>query len=75
VVLGHWNLAVLGFTDGAFTGKNLLELNPDLQIVTWLFQVMPLFFIVGGFTNAMSWTSSRERGLTYGSWLAARAPA
>ena len=73
VVLGHWNLAVLGFTDGAFTGKNLLELNPDLQIVTWLFQVMPLFFIVGGFTNATSWTSSRERGLTYGGWLAARA--
>src|SRR4026208_286829 len=63
VVLGHWTMAVLGYRDGRFSGQNLLELNPDLQILTWLFQVMPLFFIVGGFTNRGSWgTAERPRG-------------
>ena len=56
---------MLGFTDGEFTGENLLELNPDLQILTWVFQVMPLFFIVGGFTNGTSWVSTRRRGTSY----------
>jgi fucose 4-O-acetylase-like acetyltransferase len=72
VVVGHWMLAVLGFTDGEFTGHNLLELEPDLQLLTWLFQVMPLFFIVGGFTNATSWASAQARGTSYGGWLAAK---
>jgi fucose 4-O-acetylase-like acetyltransferase len=72
VVLGHWMMAVLGYADGKFTGKNLLEVDPHLQILTWVFQVMPLFFIVGGFSNAASWTSARERGESYADWLRAR---
>ena len=72
VVLGHWLMAVLGYEDGAFTGSNLLELDADLQILTWVFQVMPLFFIVGGFTNARSWRSASRRGTRYADWLRAR---
>ncbi len=72
VVLGHWTMAVLGYRNGAFTGSNLLELNPDLQIVTWVFQVMPLFFIVGGFTNGGSWASAHRRGERYADWLRAK---
>ncbi len=72
VVLGHWLMAVLGYRDGAFTGENLLELNPDLQWLTWIFQVMPLFFIVGGFSNAPSWISARARGTSYADWLRGR---
>jgi len=72
VVLGHWLMAVLGFSDGKFTGSNLLELDPSFQILTWAFQVMPLFFIVGGFTNATSWASATQRGLGYADWLRAR---
>jgi hypothetical protein len=34
---------------------------------------MPVFFIVGGFTNAASWRSARERGVGYADWLRARA--
>ena len=73
VVLGHWTMAVLGYTDGAFTGKNLFEIEPNLQIVTWVFQVMPLFFIVGGFTNGTSWISSQRRGTSYADWLRGKA--
>jgi fucose 4-O-acetylase-like acetyltransferase len=72
VVLGHWLMAVLGYRDGTFTGENLLEIDPGLQILTWIFQVMPLFFIVGGFTNAISWNSAQARGTSYAGWLQAR---
>jgi fucose 4-O-acetylase-like acetyltransferase len=72
VVIGHWLLAVLGFRDGSFVGENLLELAPDLQIATWIFQVMPIFFLVGGYTNAISWESASSRGESYGGWLRAR---
>lgn len=72
VVLGHWLMAVLAWRDGRFTGDNLLELDPDLQILTWAFQVMPIFFIVGGFTNGGSWASASRRGTTYAAWLRAR---
>ncbi len=72
VVLGHWLIAVLGFRDGAFVGENLLEIFPDVQIATWVFQVMPIFFLVGGYTNALSWESATRRGESYGDWLRAR---
>jgi fucose 4-O-acetylase-like acetyltransferase len=72
VVLGHWLLAVLGYRDGAFVGENLLEIAPEFRIATWLFQVMPIFFLVGGYTNAISWDSAMRRGESYGDWLRAR---
>jgi fucose 4-O-acetylase-like acetyltransferase len=72
VVVGHWLLAVLGFRDGEFVGENLLELEPDLQVATWVFQVMPIFFLVGGYTNAISWASAVRRGQSYADWLRAR---
>ena len=72
VVVGHWLMAVLGWHDGAFTGKNLLEIATWTHILTWIFQVMPIFFIVGGFTNAGSWLSASERGVNYADWLRAR---
>jgi Acyltransferase family len=37
-----------------------------------VFQVMPLFFIVGGFSNTASWTSAKARGESYGDWVRAR---
>jgi hypothetical protein len=73
VVLGHWTMAVLSYHDGKFVGQNLLEIDPWTHILTWIFQVMPIFFIVGGFTNAHSWRSASERGVSYADWLRARA--
>ena len=73
VVLGHQLMAVLAYRQGSFTGKNLLEIDPGLQWLTWILQVMPLFFIVGGFTNSISWSSAQSRGKSYADWLRARA--
>ncbi|WP_405872499.1 acyltransferase [Streptomyces zaomyceticus] len=51
VVLGHWLMAAVT-TDGQV--GNLLAVVPELQVVTWLFQVMPVFFFVGGFSHALA---------------------
>ena len=40
--------------DGSIAGRNALELAPPMSWITWIFQVMPLFFVVGGFSSAVS---------------------
>ncbi|MFH8840748.1 acyltransferase [Streptomyces sp. NPDC017868] len=51
VVLGHWLMAAVT-ADGQV--GNLLAVVPELQVVTWVFQVMPVFFFVGGFSHALA---------------------
>ena len=72
VVFGHWLMAAITFEDGAIVPGHLLELASWTHPLTWVFQVMPLFFFVGGYSNALSWRSARRRDETYGSWLRAR---
>ncbi len=73
VVYGHWLIAVVAYSDGVLEAGNLLTLAPQTQYLTWLFQVMPLFFLVGGYANAASWRSASRRGTRYPTWLRARA--
>ncbi len=54
VVLGHWLMAAV--TAGGSVG-NLLAVVPELQVLTWALQVMPVFFFVGGFSHALSYRS------------------
>ncbi|MFD8209184.1 acyltransferase [Streptomyces sp. NPDC059695] len=65
VVLGHWLMAAVT-ADGQV--GNLLAVVPELQAVTWVFQVMPVFFFVGGFSHALA-HRSRPR---YAAFLRAR---
>ena len=73
VVLGHWILAYITVEDGQLQAERLLILVPETQWLTWLFQVMPLFFFVGGLANAIGWESSQRRGEGYVNWLRKRA--
>ncbi|MFE3327631.1 acyltransferase [Streptomyces sp. NPDC059176] len=57
VVLGHWLMAAVT-ADGV---GNLLAVVPELQLLTWALQVMPVFFYVGGFSHALSYRSLRRR--------------
>jgi len=61
VVLGHWLAAVVLVRDGELVTGRLHALVPPTQWGTWVFQVMPVFFIVGGFVNARSWSQARLR--------------
>jgi hypothetical protein len=61
VVLGHalaWDVS---------TGEpaSVLDLRPDLRWVTWLLQVLPLFFAAGAVSNLASW---RRRGVEEDFW-------
>jgi len=72
VVTGHWLVATVWYHDGSFVAGDLLELRPNTQWMTWIFQVMPIFFIVGGYANAVSLESARRRDVGYAGWLATR---
>lgn len=73
VVLGHWLVAapLVGF-DGALGGASALSASPLLQGLTWVFQVMPIFFIVGGAAHAAAWQRHRDRGGRRTDWIRRR---
>ncbi|MDX1515637.1 MAG: acyltransferase [Woeseiaceae bacterium] len=72
VVFGHWLIATAWYVDGELQTGHLLRDQPQTQWLTWLFQVMPIFFIVGGYSNAVSLDSAREKGVAYAEWLVTR---
>lgn len=71
VVAGHWLIATVVREDGRLRGTNALAAMPWLQLLTWVFQVMPVFFVVGGFANLRSLEAGEGRDV--GAFLAARA--
>lgn len=72
VVVGHWLVAAPYMQDGAVVGGHLLGILPWTQWLTWLFQVMPLFFFVGGFSNGISWAATQAKGGTFSDWYGGR---
>lgn len=72
VVFGHWLIAAVTIEDGTVVPGHLLDMATWTHPLTWILQVMPVFFFVGGFSNALSWRSARRTGETYGGWLRAR---
>ena len=72
VVVGHWLVAAPSMKDGAVTGGHLLGILPWTQWLTWGFQVMPIFFLVGGFSNGISWSANRRKNGTYSAWYTGR---
>jgi fucose 4-O-acetylase-like acetyltransferase len=69
VVIGHWLMAGPEMVDGELRIGHLIAEARWAQWATWLLQVMPIFFFVGGFSNAGSWRSARRDGTTYAMWL------
>jgi len=72
VISGHWLIATAWYVDGKLLTGHLLRSDPWTQWLTWQFQVMPLFFIVGGYANGVSSANAMRRGVAYGGWLRAR---
>jgi fucose 4-O-acetylase-like acetyltransferase len=72
VVFGHWLIAAPWVDQGHLRLDHMLGLQPWTQWLTWLFQVMPIFFMVGGYSNAASWEAARRSGRDYGVWVGAR---
>lgn len=73
VVVGHWLVALpTAGADGSIGGINAIERFHSFQYLTWIFQVMPLVFVVGGFANAASLAMARARDGRDGDWVAGR---
>ncbi|MGH8913680.1 MAG: acyltransferase family protein [Acidimicrobiia bacterium] len=72
VVLGHWLMAAPQMLPGGLEYEHLLSVASWTHYLTWIVQVMPIFFLVGGYANAVSWRSAMRKGESYGIWLRAR---
>ncbi|MYW68720.1 acyltransferase family protein [Streptomyces sp. SID8379] len=73
VVLGHWFVtALVPGDDGTLHTASPLQDMPWLAPVSWLFQTLAVFFLVGGHVATKSYAAARARGDTYGRWLRAR---
>ncbi|MFD4634171.1 acyltransferase [Streptomyces sp. NPDC058284] len=72
VVGGHWLVTALVSDGGALHAASPLQHLPWLAPVSWIFQTLAVFFLVGGQVATGSYVSARARGTGYGSWLAAR---
>lgn len=68
VVFGHSFMALVVFSGSRAELSNTLAETPGLQLLTWGFQVMPLFFAAGAWANALSY----RRATSYPVWLSAR---
>lgn len=62
VVLWHWTLSIIHWEDGELIMPNPIAVVPGGWLATWLLQVMPVFFFVGGFANLASWESANRDG-------------
>lgn len=73
VVVGHWLAVTITVRGGRLIGGHILTALPWTHWLTWVVQVMALFFVVGGYANTASWDAHRDRGGTYTAWLLNRA--
>ncbi len=72
VAVGHWLAADVRVVDGAIQGGNALNKIPSMHFLTWLFQVMPVFFLIGGYSNAASLDAHHREGRPNGIWIRSR---
>ncbi|MEV7220219.1 acyltransferase [Streptomyces sp. NPDC093681] len=72
VVLGHWLVTALVADGTGLHAASPLQGMPWLAPVSWAFQTLAVFFLVGGHVATRGYASARARGETYGRWLTAR---
>jgi peptidoglycan/LPS O-acetylase OafA/YrhL len=73
VVVGHWLVGVLVLApEGALRIASPLHRLSALAPASWFLQMLGLFFLVGGYSAALSLRRSSEQGVGYGAWLRGR---
>ncbi len=72
VITGHWLVAAPYVMDGRLILGSMLEYQRWTQLLSWVFQIMPVFFFVGGYSNGVSWKAAERDGRSYAHWLNGR---
>ena len=72
VVVFHWGFTVIEFGPESVRAGNLVETVPGLWVLTWVLQVMPLFFFVGGYADWIVWSRIRAAGGGWRAFIAGR---
>ena len=62
VVAWHWVFTIIIWKPDGPHASNPIGFTNGLFIATWLFQVMPLFFFVGGYAHTEAWEAAEEKG-------------
>ncbi|CAB4566789.1 MAG: acyltransferase family protein [Actinobacteria bacterium] len=72
VVLWHWAFTIVIWEDDGPHATNPIGFTTGLWLATWLLQVMPLFFYIGGYAHLTSWTRAQARGVSIWSFTGRR---
>ncbi|MGX1629388.1 acyltransferase [Streptomyces albidoflavus] len=72
VVLGHWLVTALVADGTSLHTVSPLHHMPFLTPISWLFQTLAVFFLVGGRVATLGLTRAQQNGTSYRSWLSAR---
>ena len=62
VVLHSLMLGLVVGPDGQVVWRNVLQAQPWFPVASWFGQLMPLFFVLGGFASWQGWSSVERRG-------------
>lgn len=74
VALGHWLAASIWLKpDGEIALLNALEWIPHAAWITWIVQVMPVFFLAGGYANARGLRKVETNDELRRGWITTRA--
>ena len=73
VVVGHWISVVVVWGHGSLNVLSAVGLISGTWVTTWVLQVMPLFFFVGGFSNLVTLDSFKRQGKSTWTFLRTRA--
>jgi len=73
VVFGHWFIGMIIWSDGLIREQSAVGVTSGMWLGTWFFQVMPIFFFVGGFSNLVTYDSYVRRGASTWEFVRTRA--
>jgi len=69
VVAWHWVFTIVIWKDDGPHATSPIGFTTGLWAATWLLQVMPLFFYVGGYSHLVSWQKAQAKGERLGSFV------
>ncbi|QFR02829.1 acyltransferase [Streptomyces phaeolivaceus] len=72
IILGHWLVTALVADGTTLHTTSPLQHLPRLAPISWLFQTLAVFFLVGGHVATKSHTSAQAQGTPYTHWLRTR---